>query len=433
MANISFRVNKGKRILDTNKEQPIYIRYKLGRSVDFNASIKMTVLIDNWDKEKQTVKNRTSILNRHEINNLIKKLGKHFEDYENKNRENGITPTYKEVKEHYDSYFTKNIEAEVKQVTLFSFIDQLIEQSKNKPHPRTKKLLSKNTVKDYSLTKNTLQAFNDEVYKVDFDTISLDWYYDFIEWCNTKGFKMNYTGKHIKTLKTFMNRALDEGITDNITHKSTRFSVYKEETDSTYLNENELLKFWSYDLSKEPRKEIARDLFLIGAHTGMRVSDYNRLTKDNIKTENGIEMIRIKTQKVGKIVVIPMHPVVRAILDKNNGNPPKKIPSQHINDLIKKVAKAIELNERVELNYNKAGKAITEFRLKHELITNHTARRSFCTNAYLANVPTLDIMAISGHTTEKNFKKYIKVTAEQTAIKLSEHPHFKNANALKIV
>ena len=59
-------------------------------------------------------------------------------------------------------------------------------------------------------------------------------------------------------------------------------------------------------------------------------------------------MIRIKTQKVGKIVVIPMHPVVRAILDKNNGNPPKKIPSQHINDLIKKVAKAIELNERVE-------------------------------------------------------------------------------------
>lgn len=433
MANISFRVNKGKRITDTDKEQPIYIRYKLGRSVDFNASIKMTVLVDNWDKEKQTVKNRTSILNRHEINNLIKRLRKHFEDYENKNRENGFTPTYKEVKKHYDSYFTDNKEAEEKQTTLFSFIDQLIENYKYNPHPITKKLLSRNTLKDYTLTRNTLQLFNDEVYKIDFDTITLDWYYDFIEWCNSKGFKMNYTGKHIKTLKTFMNSALEADITTNTAHKGRRFSVYREETDSTYLNESELLKLWSHDLSKEPRKEIARDLFLIGAHTGMRVSDYNRLTKDNIKTENGIEMIRIKTQKVGKIVVIPMHPIVRAILDKNNGNPPKRIPSQHINELIKEIAEAVGLNERVELNYNKAGKQVTEFRLKHELITNHTARRSFCTNAYLANVPTLDIMAISGHTTEKNFKKYIKVTAEQTAIKLSEHPHFKNANALKIV
>ena len=82
MANISFRINKGKKILDANKEQSIYIRYKLGRSIDFNASIKMTVLPDNWDKEKQVVKNRTSVLNRHEINNLIKNLRKHFEDFD---------------------------------------------------------------------------------------------------------------------------------------------------------------------------------------------------------------------------------------------------------------------------------------------------------------------------------------------------------------
>ena len=98
MANISFRINKGKKIIDPNKAQRIYLRYKLGRSVDFNASIKMNVTLDNWDKEKQNVKNRTAILNRHEINNLIAKLRKHFEDYDNKNRENGYTPSYKEIK-----------------------------------------------------------------------------------------------------------------------------------------------------------------------------------------------------------------------------------------------------------------------------------------------------------------------------------------------
>lgn len=229
-----------------------------------------------------------------------------------------------------------------------------------------------------------------------------------------------------------MNSALEAGVTDNTTHKSKRFSVYREETDSVYLNETELLKLWSYDLSKEPRKEIARDLFLIGAYTGLRVSDYNRLTEDNFKAENGVEMIRIKTQKMRKPVVIPIHPIVKAILEKNDGNPPQKIPDQHINELIKEVAESVKIDERTELTYNKAGREVTEFKPKHQLITNHTARRSFCTNAYLAGVPTMDIMAISGHTTEKNFRKYIKVTAEQTAIKLSEHPHFKNASALKI-
>ena len=47
---------------------------------------------------------------------------------------------------------------------------------------------------------------------------------------------------------------------------------------------------------------------------------------------------------------------------------------------------------------------------KCEMIKTHTARRSFCTNAYLSGMDSLDIMALSGHKTEANFLKYIKVT-----------------------
>ena len=46
---------------------------------------------------------------------------------------------------------------------------------------------------------------------------------------------------------------------------------------------------------------------------------------------------------------------------------------------------------------------------------NHTARRSFATNMYLRGVPAISIMAITGHTTEANFLKYIKVDKEQHA------------------
>ncbi len=43
---------------------------------------------------------------------------------------------------------------------------------------------------------------------------------------------------------------------------------------------------------------------------------------------------------------------------------------------------------------------------------------SFCTNAYKDDIPTLSIMAISGHRTERAFLKYIKVDDEEHAKKV---------------
>ena len=43
---------------------------------------------------------------------------------------------------------------------------------------------------------------------------------------------------------------------------------------------------------------------------------------------------------------------------------------------------------------------------------------------YLAGIPTLDIMKITGHKSERDFLNYIKVSKEQTADKLSTHPYF---------
>ena len=62
---------------------------------------------------------------------------------------------------------------------------------------------------------------------------------------------------------------------------------------------------------------------------------------------------------------------------------------------------------------------------KHELITVHTARRSFATNAYLMNIPPISIMKITGHKTERAFLKYIKISQEDNANKLINHPFFK--------
>lgn len=427
MATIDFRPNKGKKVEHPDKPVKIYLRYRMGRKIDFNASIGATVLIDNWDKEKKRVKNRSVIKDRNQINNLITNLSKHFEDFTNENLRNGHTPNYIEVKKHFNKHFTESENTDTKSKTLFGFIDELIER------PETKRNLTSNTLRTYTRTKNFIKKFNDNVYPIDFDSINLEWYNDFVEWCESQNFSKNYIGSHIKILKSIMTRALEEGITTNDQFKSRRFKVLKEDAVNVYLTLDELNSLWNLDLSHEPRKEDARNLFLIGAFTGLRVSDYNNLKDENLSVVNGVKMFKVKTQKTKKEVAIPLHPIVEQILSKNNGKPPKAIPDQKINEIIKDVSESAGIDEVCYTTITRGGKEITKKHYKFELVKTHTARRSFCTNAYLSNMSTIDIMAISGHTTEKAFLNYIKVTPEQTAIRMSQHPFFKGQSNLKVV
>ena len=82
------------------------------------------------------------------------------------------------------------------------------------------------------------------------------------------------------------------------------------------------------------------------------------------------------------------------------------------------------INELVSISKTQGGKLKTYTKPKYEMIKTHTARRSFCTNAYLSGMDSLDIMALSGHKTEKNFLKYIKVTRHQRAKRIAEHKFF---------
>ena len=61
-----------------------------------------------------------------------------------------------------------------------------------------------------------------------------------------------------------------------------------------------------------------------------------------------------------------------------------------------------------------------------ELISSHTDRRSAATNMYNSGrMKTLQIMLITGHTTEKNFFRYIKINREENAKTLSTDLFFR--------
>ena len=136
----------------------------------------------------------------------------------------------------------------------------------------------------------------------------------------------------------------------------------------------------------------------------LRFSDLERLSKDNINDSS----IEIKTKKTSQNVVIPLHSIVKSIIEKYNYALPKAISNQNLNEYIKEVAKKAGIEEDIYVEETKGTLKVTRTDKKYNFVSAHTARRSFATNAFLAVAPTIQIMKMTGHTTEKAFLSYIK-------------------------
>ena len=189
-----------------------------------------------------------------------------------------------------------------------------------------------------------------------------------------------------------------------------------EEVENIYLTETELIKLYKCEMSSKVMEE-QRDLFIIGAMTGLRLSDYNNIKQENIVEIEGDLFIKMIAKKTKGLVIIPCNPIVIEILKKyeqKRNKVPSAVSDQYFNRLLKEACKKAELNETGRLT------KAPELEL-YKCVTSHSARRSFATNMYLQSFPTIDLMKITGHTTEKSFLKYIKMSKLDSAKRLSAH------------
>lgn len=212
----------------------------------------------------------------------------------------------------------------------------------------------------------------------------------------------------------------DRGINQKLDFKSKRFKVTTEDTESIYLNEAEIQKLNDLSLKDKIKLERVRDLFIVGCYTGLRFSDFTQIKAENIKDG----YFNIRTQKTDEFVSIPIHPMVKAIMMKYeneylNSLPPS-ISNQKMNEHLKKIGEMAELNDYVITSQTKGTLRVETKSKKYELITTHTARRSFATNLYLSGFPAISIMKITGHKTEKAFLRYIKMKPQENAMKLKK-------------
>jgi integrase len=396
---------------NSKEETLIYLLFRFdNQKLKYSTAEK--VIPGSWNKTKQRVKmvrdskEITSLNNR--LDDLAKTAKTTHRDLINKN----IRPTPHKIKEALDQEGFKKEYAQ--KTTFLKFAKDLKENGNRKL----------NTTKQWGQTIRILEAYKTATKKeVDFDAIDLDFYNSFIQYLIKQNYSKNSIGGFIKNVKIFMNEAVDRKLTTNHEYRNRKFKVISEEVDKIYLTITELKNIYDLDLMQKPRLAKVRDLFIVACYTGLRFSDLIQVTPENI-ISNGTQ-IKIRTEKTSEIIVIPLQTQVKEIIAKYDGRLPAVISNQKMNDYLKEIGEEAKISETVKTAITKGGQTQNNIQMKYELITTHTARRSFATNAYLNDVPSISIMKITGHRTEASFMKYIRISQEDNANKLINHPFFK--------
>lgn len=413
------------------------------RGIKYKKYTGETVKTKYWNSEKKRARSVRDYPESIKLNDTLDKIDAavieticYFKGLQN-------APDAPEFWEKFESiYYPDYGKEKEKKTLLVDYLTEYIEIVKNR--------LSPNTMKKYYSTLSRLKIYESEKkVSISLNDVDIKFYNSLQEWAYSKGYSSNYFGVFINVIKRVIHEASYNGICDKkgIEHKD--FITINEDTDSVYLSIEELEKIHKLDFTASLIREklyknedgtyqeisetnmqkkikslsLVRDRFLIGAYTGMRVSDYGDLGKMNFGEKNIVR----KTIKTGASIVVPIHPNIRTILDRGF-DPSEKVSDQNMNQHIKEVARIADITEDVLITKNRGGKEIEEIHSKDKLITTHTARRSFATNAYKAGVPTIAIMKITGHKRESTFLKYIKVSAEENAEILANHPFFGGNN-----
>lgn len=400
------------------------------KGAKYRRSIGDSVPVKYWSKTKKRVKSSIEFSYGNIINDTIDKWNSAALRALSAFKVHSNPPTAEEFFSQLDKEYYKDDKQESESVFFTDYLDTYIKRYEN--------ARSVITIRHYNTTRNKLIEYESTRPKrLSFEDINIEFYNDFRQWFFLQGYTDNYFGSVIKVIKQAYKEArrVDKlHSCSDIEHRD--FVTVTAESDNVYLNEEELLRIHNLRItpeliaanykgldSRRIQQKITsltrvRQRFLIGAYTGLRVSDFARLGDINIG-----EFIRINTTKTKSNTVVPIHPVISEILAEGF-DPSITVSDQKINSHIKELARLAGITEMVLLNKHVGGKVIEVYKEKCDLVSTHTARRSFATNAYKAGVPTIAIMKITGHKKESTFLKYIKISAEENAEILKNHPFF---------
>lgn len=387
----------------------------------FKASLGVKLLPIHWNRDTKRAEitglDRQTIEENKSINALIASIEKFYEGRTRDARHSGTHLTGTELQKKIDELTGKPANRRQTGPAFYPQCREVINDMETGVILTPQgKIYSRGTIKNYRQSLNTIEEYNAALA---FEAINMDFYRSFIKWCNDKDYSMNYIAQHIKNLVCLMKATKKRGHHENTAYLDEDFRVIQEHTDDIALTEKELEALYKHNVPDRTRN-IARDWFIIDCYTGLRVSDIQLLDAKNIHGDT----ITIANEKTDTKVVIPLRTEVKEILKKWNGFPPR-MTDQEINRSIKEVAEVAGLNQSVLYFLTKGGTRRDFYLKKFEMISCHTARRSFITNLLNAGITDNQVMQLAGIKKHATLLRYKKTKPEETANILKDHDFFK--------
>lgn len=421
---------------EADKTQPalLYVMFTLGGKRK-KISLGYKIVPEFWDSETNRVfiSSKQTQLQQREMKRINKFLTQfehyvstlmdadYLADYESKLLATtvgkyGIVAKFKEAIDRIKGIEIE--EEEKKNITPLEYFHKVVDEMPKKVIRRTSKIIEDKTVGHHKIVLKRVERFFNYKHWVasSFSIFNKNFEADMEHWMlSVEEYSANTVAATFSVMKIWLKQAEEEGL---ITDKS--FHSWKSkgsDVQHIYLNEDELKAIYNLNfeeilkLHPNAKYEETRDIFILAAHIGIRYGDLSSLNKSNWDLVN--RTVEVHTHKTGATVLVPLTSTVIEIYNKYKGKFPIPREKGKFNAQLQKIGKLAGIDQIIFIKKNIGGRIVIEEKKKYELISSHTARRSFATNLYLRCKDARLVMNFTGHTTEENFKKYICVDKKE--------------------
>ena len=429
--HLKFKLRKGKKdssiIIELNSINSIRVR------VTTKFKIPNSLTKKNWDKDKGRLKILSVVNNSDIINDALEEYEKQImlklQSLYNTNELNTIS-AQKLVDEAVNpSKAINEVENDIKEEStdFLKYFEYYIDMHKTQVSENSQKLLSQGTLKNLRNVLSVLKRFLKGKNKLGFDEIDKMFIKRLIVFINKQGLSLNYRGSILSKISTVLRASHNDGFHTNTIFSQKIFKKISEEVNHVYLNCEELIKIRDLKINDLKLNE-ARDIFIIACYTAMRVGDLIIFLSDKDKTilkKGNRKMIYYIQAKTQKEIYAPIHDDIEAILKRRGGEFPNPIHPNTLNKLVKVIARLAGINETIVMERTMGGVKTKFKKRKYNFITMHTARRSFCSNAYESGWNYEEIMLVSGHSSAKVLESYIKSSKEKKVERVIDKDFYK--------
>jgi len=401
MPSFSYRIKSKE-----DKQVSIYVSFRPQNSKSVFSRTGFTVHPSQWSNSKKRAKPISVELKN--LNNKLSELEIFLADRLNEDINLGVEITNKWLKKQIDRFNNKV------PTTDLSYLLNLMDDQIGNLHLKKAKDgsmgLKKNTVKGYKDFRRVLEDY--ETYidsNVKINEFGKEEFDGFVKWLSEdKNYAKGEIGRKIKRLKGLLKYGAGKGLKLGISLEAIdKEYSYKTKKYINVISEDEFFKILNLK-GLPPYLENVRRWLLIGLNIGQRISDLQKIIKQDIRYDSdGIALIDVVQVKGEEPVTIPV--ILNPLIDILKHKFPYPISDQKFNDYMKEVCKRAGIDQIVKgykMNPTTMRKELVEAP-KYELLASHDMRRSFATYHFDKGVSVNLIMKITGHKRESTFYEYI--------------------------